>query len=213
MGRTAYLLTVNPTSERALFSKQVLETIGFTVHVFKAVPHADKVWSNTISLLEIYKLVAASPDNYSYVFEDDINVIEPIQLDEIIQYEQISEMFFYLGLCEPRWRPIRPNGKINNHDVYATSGANRGCHAFGLSKKGATALLAFARRHRHIKPSDIILEMFSTVYPANVVRYDLESYIPGHKGVVFQDRRRFPSTLTCGKPTAYTTSYKLRYVG
>lgn len=197
MGRTAYLLTVDPKSERALFSKQVLKTIGFRVHFVQALPKPDPVVSNKLSLIGIYKLVEASPEDYSYVFEDDINVLESITLDEIIQYEKISEMFFYLGLCEPRCPAIRPNGaRINNHDVYTKSGANRGCHAFGLSKKGARALLEFTRRHRHIKPSDIILEKFSTLYPANVVRYDLESYIPGHRGVIFQDRRRFPSTLT-----------------
>lgn len=196
MGRTAYLLTVNPRSERALFSKQVLETIGFTVHVFKAIPMKDGVRSNKESLLEIFKLVAASPDNYSYVFEDDINVLEPIKLDEIIQYEQISEMFFYLGLCEPRCQPTRPNGiRINDHPVYTKSRANRGCHAIGLSKKGAVALLEFALKQRE-RYCDVILEKFSTIHPANVVRYDLESYIPGHKGVIFQDRRRFSSTLT-----------------
>jgi hypothetical protein len=197
MGRTAYLLTVDPRCERALFSKQVLKTIGFRVHFVQALPKADPVVSNKLSLIEIYKLVATSAEEYSYVFEDDINVLEPITLDEIVQYEKISEMFFYLGVCEPRCPAVHPNGvRINNHDVYTKSGANRGCHAFGLSKKGARALLAFSRHHRHIQPSDIILEMFSTVYPANVVRYDLESYIPGHKGVIFQDRRRFPSTLT-----------------
>lgn len=38
-------------------------------------------------------------------------------------------------------------------------------------------------------------ENFSIQYPANVVRYDLESYISGHRGVFFQDRKRFPSTI------------------
>jgi hypothetical protein len=153
------------------------------------------VVSNKVSLLEICKLAAAS-DDYSYVFEDDINVLEPIKLDEIIQYEKISEMFFYLGLCEPCPLARRTGLRINTHDVYIKSGANRGCHAVGLSKKGAAALLAFARKHKRERYCDVILERFSTVHPANVVRYDLESYIPGHRGVVFQDRRRFPSTLT-----------------
>ncbi len=190
-------MTVDPTSERALFSKQVLETVGFRVHFFQAVVMQDHVLSNKVSLIEIYKLVAASPDHYSYVFEDDINLLVPIKLDEIVQYEKFSEMFFYLGLCEPHCPPIRPSGRrVNGHAVYIKSGANRGCHAIGLSRRGATALLRFFEKHPGERYGDVILEKFSTVYPANVVRYDLESYIPGHKGVVFQDRQRFPSTLT-----------------
>ena len=193
MGRTAFLLTVDPNSERALFSKQVLETIGFNVQFFKARPHADKVLSNKESLIEIYKLAASN--DYSYVFEDDINVLEPITLDEIIQYEKISEMFFYLGVCE-RFPRVRPSGvRINDHAVYTKSGTNRGCHAIGISKRGARAFLEFALKHKRERYCDVILEKFSAVHPANVVRYDLESYIPGHRGVVFQDRRRFPSTL------------------
>ena len=42
---------------------------------------------------------------------------------------------------------------------------------------------------------DVILEQFSVLYPANVCRYDLESYIHGHKGILFQDRHKFPSSI------------------
>ena len=31
--------------------------------------------------------------------------------------------------------------------------------------------------------------------PANIVRYDLESYDPGNRGILFQNRKRFPSTI------------------
>jgi len=43
---------------------------------------------------------------------------------------------------------------------------------------------------------DVILEQVSRVCPANVCRYDLESYIPGHRGIFFQDRKKFPSTIS-----------------
>ena len=42
---------------------------------------------------------------------------------------------------------------------------------------------------------DVILEKFSLIYPTICVRYDLESYIHGHKGIIFQDRKRFPSII------------------
>jgi len=42
---------------------------------------------------------------------------------------------------------------------------------------------------------DMILEKFSEKYPTNVIRYDLESYLHGHRGIFFQDRDRFPSSI------------------
>lgn len=41
----------------------------------------------------------------------------------------------------------------------------------------------------------MILEKFSLKYPVNCIRYDLESYIYGHKGIIFQDRNCFPSEI------------------
>jgi hypothetical protein len=42
---------------------------------------------------------------------------------------------------------------------------------------------------------DVILEQFSLKYPSICVRYDLESYIYGHKGIIFQDRKKFASQI------------------
>jgi hypothetical protein len=41
---------------------------------------------------------------------------------------------------------------------------------------------------------DMILEEFTISYPANIIRYDLESpYVKGHCGILFQDRGQFKS--------------------
>ena len=193
--RTGYILTLYPESERAIFSKNVLENIGFDVIFIKAIPHINKVISNKISMQYIYNLIIHSQNEYSYVFEDDINVHEEIKLDEIIEYEKISEMFFYLGMCE-YGNNIKNTGiTIRNHDVYSKSGFCRGLHAIGLSKKGADTLLTFSNKFEE-PYMDIILENFSKIYPANVVRYDLESYINGHMGIVYQDRKQFPSIIS-----------------
>ena len=103
-------------------------------------------------------------------------------------------MFFYLGLCERNITGINTNFKINDHLVYSKAGNVRGLHAIGLSKKGAKELLDFSKQSP-FKYMDMILEEFSIMYPANVVRYDLSSYIRGHKGIIFQDRKKFPSTI------------------
>jgi hypothetical protein len=192
--RCGYILTLDPTSERAIFSKTILEKIGFDVILVKPILHTDKVLSNKISMQYIYNLIINSQDNYSYVFEDDINMNEDITLDEIVEYEKYSEMFFYLGLCEYKNIGKKTDITIRNHNVYNKSGFCRGLHAIGLSKKGAEELLIFSQKSKE-RYMDIILEQFSKIYPANVCRYDLESYLCGHKGILFQDRKQFPSTI------------------
>ena len=201
--RIAYLLTGDETSERTLFSKEVLENIGFDVHMILFLAHPNKVISNKISMQLIYQRIAemSSDDDddadhyFAYVFEDDINVLEPITLEEIVKYENVSERFFYLGVCQYDNIKVIPTViKINQSPVYQVSGGIRGLHAIGLSKKGAKELLAFSQTSDW-EYMDMILEDFSRLYPANVVRYDLCSYIPGHRGIVFQDRERFPSTI------------------
>jgi hypothetical protein len=193
--RTAYLLTTNENSPIAQFSKNILENIGFTVVFYKAVPHNDKVLSNKISMMNIYNIICNSNDSWGYVFEDDINVVEPILLDEIIQYEKISDPFFYLGCCMMDGKMNSTGFIVNNNPVTSISGGVRGLHGIGISKKGATELLDFAKNSRE-RYMDCILELFSVIHPANIVRYDLISpQESGHRGVLFQDRHQFPSTI------------------
>jgi len=194
MQRNAYLLTCNSKSERTLFSENILKNIGFNVKIITCIPHEDKVISNKISMQYIYKLIKDTDDNYSYVFEDDINIIKPIKLEEIIEYEKLADMFFYLGLCEYQNNSKLTSHKINENNVYSISGGIRGLHAIGLSKIGAEKLLAFSE-NKDDKYMDVILENFSLIYPTICVRYDLQSYIHGHKGIIFQDRKRFPSII------------------
>jgi len=192
--RCGYILTLNPQSERALFSKNILENIGFDVTFIQPIPNADKVISNKISMQYIYSLISNSENEYSYVFEDDINMLEEIKIDEIIEYEKISDMFFYLGICEYNMNAKNTGIKIRNKDVYSKSGFCKGLHAIGLSKKGSIELLKFSKESNE-RYMDVILEKFTKLYPANVCRYDLESYISGHRGILFQDRKKFPSMI------------------
>jgi hypothetical protein len=195
--RKCYLLTCDEYSERTKFSKNILEKIGFQVNLFMSIPNKDKVFSNKISMMNIYDIISKGDDEWVYVFEDDINILENINLDEIILYEKISSHFFYLGLCKINVDKIYNETneiKINNHKVIKVSGDVRGLHAICLSKKGALELLEFTYSSPLIY-MDMILEKFSIKYPANVIRYDLESYIIGHRGIFFQDRNKFPSTI------------------
>ena len=195
--RTCYVLTCNQNSPRTQFSKDVLEKVGFNVNLFDCIPHENKVLSNKISMMEIYKIVANGSDEWVYVFEDDINILQEIHLNEIIEYEKISTNFFYLGACIPcieNARELNCN-KINNHEVAIIAGNVRGLHAIGLSKEGAKDLLSFCEDYTNYEYMDMILEKFSEKNPANIIRYDLESYIRDHRGIFFQDRDRFPSSI------------------
>jgi len=194
--RIAYLLTTNKESVRTIFSQQILTQIGFIVVCVQHIPHKNPVISNKISMCHIYELIFNGIDEYAYVFEDDINILETISLSEIIKYEPISKMFFYLGICEDRGISTIKDTmySIHSHKVLSISGNVRGLHAIGLSKNGAKELFELANQSKYIY-MDMIVEEFSKKYPANIVRYDLKSYIHGHRGVVFQDRLKFPSTI------------------
>ena len=194
--RTAYLLTTDKESERTKFSIHVLEKIGFNVKLIQHIFNSDKVLSNKMSMMHIYEMIhREETEDWSYIFEDDINTLKDISLNEITEYEKISTSFFYLGCCVYNSGGVNNTGcSINSKPVMSISGGVRGLHAIGISVEGATELLELAKSSELVY-MDCILEQFSIKHPANVVRYDLESYIRGHRGIVFQDRNRFPSEI------------------
>lgn len=194
MNRTAYLLTCDEKSERSVFSSSVLERIGFSVKPVSCEPDEDKVLSNKAGMRKIYESIANGEDEYCYVFEDDINTVEEIYLPEIVQYEKISEIFFYLGCCV-HGGASDTGHRVEGHPVYSVSGGARCLHAIGLSRKWAGELVEFAYQS-DISYMDVILERFSEIHPANVVRFDLCSpAAKDHRGIIFQDRDRHPSTI------------------
>jgi hypothetical protein len=145
-----------------------------------------------------------SNGDYFYFFEDDININEKANatLDEIIEYEKYSPMFFYLGMCESEnsnpinTNPINTNIRINGHDVYSKSGNIRCAHALGFSKKGIDKLIKKANNTSDLY-IDRILENITLSYPANIGRYDLQSPQDiSHKGLFYQDRDRFKSIIS-----------------
>jgi hypothetical protein len=196
MSRNAYLLTCDPNSERTKFSKNILEEIGFNVILFQSIPHTKPILSHRQSIISIFNIIANDLNNeWSYIFEDDINKLEDIKLDEIIEYEKISNHFFYLGICKYGENTINEtNYTINNYKVYSVSGYVRGTHAFAFSRVGMIDFINFVKNFS-LEYMDIILEYYTFKNRANVVRLDLESYISGHLGVIFQDRNKFQSII------------------
>jgi hypothetical protein len=157
--------------------------------------------SNKLSMQYIYDIIQNSEEGFYYVFEDDINILDNITLDEIIEYEKISKKFFYLGICEyGGYLAFKSDIKIYGHDVYYKQGYAYGLHAVGINTTGAKELLEFSKKEEfnELYLMDVILNKFCAFYnPSYVVRYDLEySEATGHKGIMFQDRKTFPSMIT-----------------
>ena len=192
--RIAYLLTTNEESERYIFSKNVLEKIGFTVKCFKAFPDTIPLRSHKRSTVAILQEIMMS-EGYFYIFEDDINVLEEITLDEIIEYEKISNKIFYLGICEYESLGFKTEHNIRGHDVYVKQGYAYGTQAYAVNQIGAIEFLSYLNSPELVNYyiTDVMLDAYCKFgSKTNIVRYDLESCIPGHKGVVFQDREKFP---------------------
>jgi hypothetical protein len=200
MERTAYLLSLDFNSQRTIFSKNILEKIGLKVLLIEAIKNDNPVLSNKISIQHILKLIIENNLEWNYIFEDDINLIENISLNEIIQYEKISNKFFYLGCCLYGNCFYKSNHIINNHIVYKVYDKVRGFHAIGLNKQGATQLLQLSYIYNDFSKDehymDVILEKYCRICHSNVIRLDLESKCEiGHRGIFFQDRLQFKSSI------------------
>jgi hypothetical protein len=193
VNRKAYLLTTDATLPRTISSKEVLETVGFDVTLFQAIPGQTSIHSNKNSHMKIIETIRDGEDEWAYIFEDDIDVLEPITLDEIVQYEPISGHFFFLGICKRGYygtvKPTRSS--INGHLVCKVAGHVRGAHAFAFSKAGAAEFIRFSQEFIDEPYLDVLLDKFSFIHPATIVRFDLESYLEDHRGIFFQDRKRW----------------------
>ncbi len=275
--RTAYLLTCDETSERAISCKNVLERVGFSpIIIVTAIPHENKVLSNKLSMQHMCQMIIDSEDeNWQYIFEDDIDTVASITIDDIVKYEDYSNKLIYLGCClystkniyvghTKKWSknesedntPLHvtdlnlhqykiilskqqflfdkkkiifgSNGNDpilihslhntvdckcdktgsyqntnvycdNSHLLYYVNKFCRGAHAFGLNKTSAKELLDLSNRltdpAKKYHYMDVIIEEYVKDYPAPIVRFDLEGCCPGHRGVFYQNRIKYPSTI------------------
>lgn len=195
--RNAYVLSCNFDSDRTNFSCNILKDIGFNVIKVLCIPHENVLQSNRLGHESIYKQILKSKQDWGYVFEDDINVIEGIKLDEIIEYEKISKNIFYLGCCILNPHTLKKTKhKIRNSYVYNVKGQSRCLHGIGISKDGCKNLLNFSKTWRSPHAFDSCVDDFVSIHSANIVRADLESpQYKNHLGFLYQDRLRFPSEI------------------
>ena len=200
--RHAYILCKHENTPRCIHSRKVLESIGFVVHCIPYIRHKNKIYSNKISMQKIYQMVIDSEEEWSYIFEDDINKIYDIKLDEIIEYESISDDLFYLGACFPENvindydRGLYNSGKkIGYYHVRYVSDNCYGLHGVAFSKEGMKKFLEYSNTSFD-SVMDKTLKKFTSKHPANIVRFDLVSpHISSHRGVIYQDRDKYPTTI------------------
>jgi hypothetical protein len=171
--RKAYILCEHANTPRCVDSRKILEEIGFQVHCIPYIRHRDKVYSNKISMQMIYEKIIQSGDEWSYVFEDDINKVTDITLKEIMEYEKISSHVFYLGSCCLDNGITKSNIKISGHPVSVINGGSLGLHAVAFSRKGMIEFLQFSQNSEE-RYMDVILNNFTKIHNAYLVRYDLE---------------------------------------
>lgn len=200
--RHAYILCEHENTPRCIDSRKVLESIGFVVHCIPYIRHGDKIYSNKISMQHIYQMVIDSEEKWSYIFEDDINKIYDVKLDEIIEYESISDDLFYLGACFPEniindydSGLYNSGKKIGDYDVRYVSDNCFGLHGVAFSKEGMKKFLEYSNISFD-SVMDVTLKKFTSKHPANIVRFDLCSpHMSSHRGVIYQDRDKYPTTI------------------
>lgn len=197
--RKAYILCEHENTPRCIHSRKVLEEIGFQVYCVPYIRHQNKFYSNKISMLMIYEKIIQSGDEWSYVFEDDIDKRTDISLNEIMEYEKISSHVFYLGACfssESFNKTINDskscNIKISGHNVGILNGTARGLHAVAFSRKGMIEFIQFSKDSKE-RCLDVTLSHFTRIHNAYLVRFNPKFGM--HNGIIYQARRKYPTTI------------------
>jgi len=195
--RNAYILTVDKNSERAIFSSNLLNKIGFNVILFEAIKDSNPMVSHRKSMYAIYeRIILEEKNKYCYVFEDDINTSLNINLDYIINYEELNEDIYYLGFCYNRGRFLKQNIEINGHTMFKIRGGIKGLHSLCLSKEGASKLKKLYDDNKNELHMDVLLQKYTKKNPLFVVRKDVVSPCNNtHYGIFYQDRHKFTSLL------------------
>jgi hypothetical protein len=205
--RNAYLLTTYKYQTKLNQATNVLNSVGFNLNIVEAIDKKqcknNPVFSHAQSFISILKKGVQEAEDWFYFFEDDIALIEPIELTEIIEYEKISDKMLYLGCSLGSGKHvynIKPEGvvsgiKIRERDVYRVVGDIRCTHALGFSKTGATFLLDCIYNNidkcQENYAADLNLSQLiqTEKLKSFCVRFDLVSpQNKGHKGIFYQDR-------------------------
>lgn len=230
----AFIITADCRSLRYNVTKENLERAFpkfFTILCFPAIPLNDSrihtsnvlLWkkysSNLLAFIDLWtneipKYSQHDEYQWSFIFEDDVNVGNPslfslsdyiAPLEELMHNREVREKdgFFYLGICGPNFIdqkqsfvPIGTNKSLSSQRGYGYC-----IHATGITAKRSKSFWGEIASYRPNSPD---LAFDSQLHDYSIrsqnYYYTLGSnfqYPPGtgHYGIVFQDRGRFPSTI------------------
>jgi hypothetical protein len=229
----AFIITNNCISLRFNATKENIERVFpnyFHIYCFKSIPLNDsrihlststvlkKFSSNLLSFItvwtyEIPKYSKNGEREWSFVFEDDVNFIEPSKVSllnytnavqELMQNQeiQLDHGVFYLGICGPTFannsRPLVT--KFSNNSLLSYKGYGWCAHGMGLTTKRAKDFWLDMSLYR--PTPDGAIDFFLREY---CIRSRKDYYIlgsnlhwppqTGHYGIAFQDRGRFYSGM------------------
>lgn len=181
----ANVLCMDFDSDRCVHSTNVLRDHGFHVRQVQPIPMEDGLESNFHTFVSVLE-EAARRENWTYVFEDDISASEPkVTHEALIAHEKESDHeVVMLGACA-----AEPTDEKHITGLCA--------HAWGVSPQGAQKFLEFARR-RPAKEFDVNMSMFCRESKTCTLVFGdrVSSQNHEHIGYFYQDRARFPSTLS-----------------
>lgn len=228
----AFIISMNCTSSRFNFTKENIERVFpnfFNFFCFTPIPLNDsridkslsslnkKLASNLISFVtlwtyEITKYSTKGELEWSFIFEDDVDFIEPSKvsllnyinpLQELMHYPeiQLKHGVFYLGICGPTFASdnrslITP---FSNNSLITQKGCGACAHAMGLTTKRAKDFWMEISLYCPIPNGSTDTYIYNYCVK-NDNYYILGSNLQwptnsGHYGIAFQDRQRFRSEI------------------
>lgn len=229
----AFIVSRNCSSARFHFTKKNIERAFpnfFKIHCFRVIPFTDsridkslplldrKFASNLITFVtlwthEIPKYSTNNELEWSFIFEDDVDFIDPSKfllsnylhpLEELMNNPviQLKHGLFYLGICGPKFstdnRPIIAS--FSNNSLLSRKGCGRCVHAIGLTTRRLKHLWFDISLDRPVPrgPTDIFIHKYCE---KNDNYYILGSNVhspldSGHYGIAYQDRKTFFSEVS-----------------
>jgi hypothetical protein len=229
----AFIISTNCNSIRFNFTKTNIERVFpnfFKIYCFtpillndsridKSLPLLNKkLASNLISFVTLwtYEFTKYSTNDeleWSFIFEDDVNFIEPSKvslpnyinaLQELMHHPEIQHKhgMFYLGICGPTFTNDNDTiiARFSNNSLLNRKGYGSCAHAMGLTIKRARDLWTEISLYCPISngPTDIYLRNYCVKSGNHYYTLGANLQWPpktGHYGIAYQDRGRFGSEI------------------
>jgi hypothetical protein len=229
----AFIVSMNCSSDRFHFTKQNIQRVFpnfFIIHCTKTIPLNDlridrslknrhkKLTSSLLSFVTVwtYEIPKYSTNNeleWSFVFEDDVDFLEPSKfslpnyinaIQELMHHPeiQLTDGMFYLGICGPTYANDNRTliTSFSNNSLLTRRGYGMCTHAMGITTKRAISL--WGELSSYIPTPLAAVDVYIGNY---CIRSGKHYYIlganmqwppnTGHHSIAYQDRSRFRSEV------------------